>query len=147
MREEWFPSGCKRELEFSHTPSPKPSILRSCVQEPHTGFPPYIPQSTFPLQLDSPVLNSSFGSGYRQQILFTPSEAVVIYYSLWNSASPNTAMEDCVLTPCQASTDVFLCNSRIMLKPCIPSTHGAKWEKRGNKGMCCEGLLYPKIVR
>ena len=49
VREQWSPSGCKRDLEISSTPSPKPSIFRSCVQEPHTGFMPYIPQSTFPL--------------------------------------------------------------------------------------------------
>lgn len=27
-----------------------------------------------------------------------------------------------------------------------PSSNGTKWEQCGNRGMCCEGLLYPKTA-
>ena len=101
VREQWSPSGCKRDLEISSTPSPKPSILRSCVQEPHTGFTPYIPQSTFPLQLDSPVLNSSLGRGYRQQLLF-PLQKL----------SPSTAAFEILLPQTQLWKIVFSHHAR-----------------------------------
>lgn len=98
-------------------------------------------QSTLPLQFDSPVLNFFFFfNGHH------PLEAVTIYHSLWNSAPPNPAGGYHVLIPCQTSTDTLLRNSRSLFKPCIPSTRGAKQEKRGNKGRGCEGLLSPKIV-
>lgn len=72
------------------------------------GFLSYILQSTFPLQFDCPVLNSSFGRGCRHQLLFFSLEAVTIYYSLWNSAPQSPAVEGQALVPCQASTHVLV---------------------------------------
>lgn len=138
-----FPSGCKRELVtvFQY---PLSKALHPWVLRPGTMH------RFLPITNSRALCHCNLTPQFSTFFFFFnghhPLEAVTIYHSLWNSAPPNPAGGYHVLIPCQTSTDTLLRNSRSLFKPCIPSTRGAKQEKRGNKGRGCEGLLSPKIV-